>query len=274
MRLLLLVAIVMVAFAANSLLTRLALADGAIGPSTFAAIRTGSGAAALVLLVALRSGSSIRLAPDPFGAAALFLYMAGFSFAYVTLGAAAGALILFGGVQLTMFAGALLAREAIPPRRWAGAAIAMAGLGVLLIPGAGRPDVAGVVLMCAAAVGWGVYSLLGRGARDPLALTARNFAWATPAALALPLLLPDAAEATTPGVALALASGVVASAMGYALWYAVLPRLAATRAAVAQLSVPIIAALLAWPALGEVPDLRFALSAALVLGGIAISLRR
>jgi len=276
MRILLLTALTMIAFAANSVLNRLALADAAIGPAGFAAIRLGSGAAALLLLIWLRGGGlkpTLRRGyGGTLGPLMLALYVLGFSFAYVTLEAGVGALILFGGVQMTMFAGALLAREPLPANRWIGAGLAMAGLLYLLWPaGAQAPGLLGSVLMGLAAFGWGIYSLHGRKAIDPLAATAVNFALAAPFGVAALLFLPDALPIGLWGAVLAIVSGVVTSAIGYALWYTVLPRLPASIAAVAQLTVPVIALGGGIAFLGESLSLRFIIACTLVLGGVAIS---
>ena len=269
MRLFLLTSLTMLAFAANSILNRMALEDGTTGPAAFAAIRLASGALCLWLLVAARGGGWRPLL-HPAGAGSLALYVLGFSFAYVSLPAGVGALILFGGVQITMFAGALILREAVPARRWAGAGLAMCGLAWLLWPaGTEAPDPLGAVLMAAAALGWGIYSLLGRGASDPLRATAGNFILATPLGLILFALLPDGA--TAQGTVLAILSGAATSGCGYALWYAVLPALGPSRAAVAQLCVPVIAALGGLALLGEGLSLRFILASALVLGGVALA---
>jgi drug/metabolite transporter (DMT)-like permease len=275
MKLAALTMIVLVAFAANSVLNRLALLEGGLGPAAFAAIRLAAGAVVLAALVRLGNGRVPLLGKGrAVGAAALALYMLGFSFAYLTLDAGLGALILFGGVQVTMFAGAVLAREAIPPRRWAGAGVAFAGLAWLLWPeGAGAPDPLGAALMAAAALGWGVYSLAGRGVADPLAATAANFAAALPAALLTLALAADFGGATATGIVAALVSGALTSGLGYALWYAVLPRLGATRAAVAQLTVPLIAVAGGVAVLGETPTPRMLLAGAVVLGGVVLSLR-
>ncbi len=276
MRLVLLTALVMVAFAANSVLNRLALAEGDIGPAAFAAVRLGAGAAVLVALARLGGGRVPVLAPGrAVAAAALALYMLGFSFAYLWLDAGLGALILFGGVQITMFAGAVLAGERVPARRWAGAALAFGGLVWLLWPGgAGAPDPAGAALMAAAAFGWGVYSLVGRRAKDPLAETAANFVVALLPGLAALALAGDLAGATPTGIAAAVLSGAVTSGLGYALWYAVLPRLQASQAAVAQLTVPVIAIAAGAVLLAEAPTARMLMAGAVVLGGIWISLLR
>jgi drug/metabolite transporter (DMT)-like permease len=273
MRLFLLTALTMLAFAANSILNRMALEDGTTGPAAFAAIRLVAGAVCLWLLVASRSSGrrgGLRPAWHPGGAASLALYVLGFSFAYVSLPAGVGALILFGGVQITMFAGALILRDTVPARRWAGAALAFGGLVWLLWPAGGAaPDPMGAALMAAAALGWGIYSLLGRGATDPLRTTAGNFVFAAPLGLILLALLPD--TATLPGAGLAVISGAVTSGCGYALWYAVLPRLGSARAAVAQLCVPVIAAAGGLILLGEGVSLRFALASLLVLGGVLLA---
>lgn len=276
MRLFLLTALVMVAFAANSVLNRLALAQGDIGPAAFAAVRLGAGALVLAALVIARTGRVPILAPGrALSAAALALYMLGFSFAYLWLDAGLGALILFGGVQITMFAGAVLAGERVPARRWAGAWIAFGGLVWLLWPaGAESPDPVGTALMAAAALGWGIYSLAGRRPGDPLAETAANFAVALVAGLAALAVAGDLAGATPAGIAAAALSGGVTSGLGYALWYRVLPRLQASQAAVAQLAVPVIALAGGAAVLGEAPTAKMLMSGAVVLGGIWISLQR
>jgi len=264
----------MIAFAANSVINRMALVDGDTGPAAFALIRLASGAVFLFVLASWQGGGVAWRAPRRlWGAAMLALYVLGFSFAYVSLAAGVGALILFGGVQITMFAGAILGREEISQARWLGAVIAFFGLVVLLWPQAGvLPNVAGVALMAAAAVGWGVYSLLGRGVADPVGATAANFALALPVGLLVFALLPDGVAAR--GALLAVLSGAITSGAGYALWYSILPQLAASAAAVAQLTVPVIAAAGGLMLLGEPVTARFAVAALLVLGGVAISLRR
>ena len=266
MRLFLLTAVVMVAFAANSVLNRMAVGEGGIGAVEFALIRVLAGAVVLLALVAWRGrgwrGASLA------GVAGLSVYLFGFSLAYGQLDAGTGALILFGVVQVTMFVGALLAGEAVPGRRWAGAGLALAGLAVLVAP-AGASWM-GFAAMAAAGLGWGVYSLAGRGARDALAATAGNFALALIPAAGVALLAGvEFAAVTGRGVALAVVSGAVTSGLGYALWYAVLPALGAGRAAVAQLTVPLIAAAGGAVLMGEAVGWRFAVAAALVLGGVA-----
>lgn len=270
MRLVALTAVVMIAFALNSVLNRLALAgDTGTGPAAFAGLRLVSGAAILALLALRRARPPWQPRRVAMTAAALTVYVLGFSFAYVSLDTGVGALILFGGVQVTMFAGAVLTGVNVPLERWIGAGLALAGLAWMLWPeGATAPDPAGAALMTAAAVGWGSYSLLGRGAVDPLVDTARAFLAAAPVGLIALALARDGIDA--PGAALAVLSGAVTSGLGYALWYAVLPRLDAAVAALAQLTVPIIALAGGVLLLGEPATLRFAVSAALVLGGVAL----
>lgn len=270
MRLFLLTALTMLAFAANSVLNRWAVGPGHIGAVEFAALRLVSGAAMLGALVLWQRGGVVwpgargRLA----GVLGLSAYLLGFSLAYRGLDAGTGALVLFGMVQVTMFAGALVAREAVPARRWMGAGLALAGLALIAAPGvvAWGP----LALMAVAGVGWGLYSLAGRGVADPLAATAWNFMLALPVVLPLGLLSGFARPDAT-GLALAVVSGAVTSGLGYALWYAVLPRLGAARAGVAQLSVPVLAALGGAVLLAEMPGLRFWLAALLVLGGVALA---
>lgn len=274
MRLFVLVALTMVAFAANSVLNRMALAGGQIGPGGFAAIRLVAGGLALLALVRWQEGRvALGEAFRPAGAVTLLIYVLGFSYAYLTLDAGVGALILFGGVQITMFAGALIGGERPPARRWLGAAVAFGGLCWLLWPG-GRtaPDLGGAVLMVAAAVGWGLFSLIGRGVRRPTAATAAAFVMAAPIAIVVLVVHPDGQAVTGFGVQLAVVSGVLTSGLGYALWYAVLPRLAVSTAAVAQLTVPILAMAGGNVVLSEPVTARFVIAAALVLGGVALSL--
>jgi len=276
MRLFLLTALTMIAFAANSVLNRMALAGGGIDAASFGTIRLIAGAAMLAALcVILRGGLRLRGPARVAGVLSLLLYIYGFSAAYDVLDAGIGALILFGVVQITMFAGSLIAREAVPPRRWIGAALAFSGLIWLLWPGAG-PQVSVVhgLFMAAAGIGWGIYSLAGRRSTDALQGTAANFVLAAPLGLLIGLALPAGAGGTVigaQGVMLAILSGAVTSGLGYALWYSVLPGLASSVAAVAQLTVPVIAMAGGMIFLGESLSLQFVAASALVLGGVAIS---
>ena len=278
MQLIALTTLTMIAFAANSVLNRLALEAGDTGPASFAAIRLVSGALMLAGLVVWRDRglSGLRDRVGWVGPVTLALYVLGFSFAYVTLDAGVGALILFGAVQITMFAGAVMSREDIPANRWAGAVLAFGGLVWLMWPqgdvGGGAPELIGAALMVAAAVGWGLYSLIGRRSGDPLGATAVNFALAAPFGLLVWVVLPDGTGLR--GAGLAVLSGMVTSGLGYALWYRVLPGLPAAVAAIAQLSVPVIAMAGGMVFLGEAPGLRFVLAAGLVMAGVVVSLYR
>lgn len=273
MRLFLLVALTMVAFAANSVLNRVGVASGGITAELFAFIRVLAGALTLAALVLARKGS-LRARPSLWGVLGLTAYLVGFSQAYIALDAGLGALILFGGVQVTMFAGALLGGEKIPATRWAGMFMALGGL-VWLMGGVASDGVArtGVAFMCVAGLGWGIYSLIGRGVANPLQATALNFMCATPL-VALTLLGGAVAAPTGFGLTMAILSGAVTSALGYALWYTVLPRLTASLAGVAQLSVPVIATVGGVLLLGEPVTGTLVLGSLVVLGGIALSLVR
>jgi drug/metabolite transporter (DMT)-like permease len=262
-------------FAANSLLCRAALGPRLVDPATFTSVRLASGAATLALLLALARRA--RPSGGTWGSAvALFLYAAAFSLAYVRIGAGVGALLLFTAVQVTMVGWTALRRGDARPRplQVAGVAVALAGLAGLTAPGATAPALPGAALMLAAGVAWGAYSLRGRAARDPLAITAHNFLLSVPLTAALSLALARHASATATGLALAAASGALASGGGYSLWYAVVPSLGATRAAALQLAVPVLTGLGATALLGEHLTPRIAVAGTAILAGIALTLRR
>ena len=264
----LLVCAALAAFAGNSVLCRLALRDGALDAWSFTALRILSGAA-LLAPVLLRRTPDSGAAWRPAAGLALLTYALAFSFAYQSLPAGTGALILFGAVQTTMLAAGLLRGERLNARKAAGIATALAGVFVLLFPGLTAPDPLGAALMTAAGIAWGAYSLMGRHARRPVEATAKNFALA--AACCAPLLFfGNTGRAwSLAGVLFAVASGTLTSACGYVLWYAALPSMKATNAAVVQLAVPVLAACAGALLLGELPDRRLVLAAGLTLGGIA-----
>jgi drug/metabolite transporter (DMT)-like permease len=271
----------MLAFAGNSLLCRMALADPLIDPASFTAIRVLSGALALAGLVAVqaRQLSTLRAAARAGtwrGAAALFAYAIAFSFAYVTLSASTGALILFGAVQCTMIGVGLARRERLMAVQTLGAVIASGGFVYLLAPGLDAPDPVGALLMALAGLAWGIYSLIGRSAQqqthDPILATAGNFLRAVPFALAAVLPFAFTLEASLAGVLLATASGALTSGLGYALWYAALKGLAASEAAIVQLTVPVIAALGGLGFLDEPLSFRLVLASVAILGGVSIVL--
>ena len=262
--------VAMLAFAANSVLCRLALAHGSIDPASFTLVRVASGVVTLWLILAFTGRAGV-VHGSWRAAFALFAYAAAFSFAYITLSAGAGALLLFGAVQGTMLTTGLLRGERLTAPQWFGFLVALVGLTALLIPGATAPPIGGALLMLAAGVAWGAYSLLGRGAVDPLAATAGNFLRALPMAM---ILLGSAAVFGTKldqsSLVYAIASGAVASGLGYTIWYAALPGLSPAQGASVQLSVPVITALTGTITLGEAITVRLSLSSLAILGGIAL----
>ena len=265
----LLTAIAMLAFAANSLLCRLALGSRLIDAASFASVRMISGAVALGLIMLVRRPLRI-VSTDWRSVLALFAYMVLFSFAYLSLGAGTGALILFGAVQITMFGFALRAGERFSPLSWVGLSAAVLGLIFLVSPGLTAPDPLGAVLMAIAGIAWGLYSLLGRGVADPVAATAGNFIYSVPLVAAVSLLSVHDFSVSLGGLVLAIASGAVASGCGYVIWYAALPGLTAARAATVQLSVPVIAALGGVALISEQVTLRLVFASAVTLGGVAL----
>lgn len=268
-RIVFLVVVAMIAFAANSVLCRLALAQTSMDPASFTLVRMLSGAAGLGLIALVRGKA---MAGSWRGAAALLGYAAAFSFAYVSLPAGTGALLLFGAVQATMVIAGLVRGEHPLPVQWFGLGLAVIGLTVLVAPGVSAPPPVGAGLMLASGIAWGLYSILGRSAGDAIAVNAGNFARAVPLALAplAGMAVAGRLEVPAMGLAYAVLSGAVASGLGYALWYQVLPQLTAARAASVQLSVPVITALGAVALLGETISLRLVLASAAVLGGIAL----
>jgi len=272
-RLFVLTALTMAAFAANSLLTRGALGHDLIDAPSFTLIRLATGAVALFMLVRARGGASSEHGSWS-SALALAGYAVAFTIAYTRIGASVGALLLFGAVQGTMIGSGLVRGDRPLARDWVGLILAMAGPVWLTVPGATAPDITGAMLMIAAGACWGAYSIAGRRARDPLAGTAGNFWRATVlAVLALGALI-DASRATWAGVGMATASGAVASGLGYTIWYTALPALGAWRGALVQLTVPILTGLGAAAFLGESISQRLVIAAVLVTTGVAMSLRR
>ncbi len=264
----------MLAFAANSLLCRAALRGDGIDAASFTAIRLATGAAVLVAFATARS-TGVRGEGGWASALALAGYAAAFSFAYLEISAAAGALILFGSVQLTMIVGGLLRGVHPSTRQWGGWLVAVSGLVIINAPGLDPPSPRGAASMTAAGIAWGVYSLRGNGVTRPLLATAGNFARTLPIAVLLVCVaFATRAHATAEGVVLASASGAIASGLGYSLWYAAVPSLGSTRAALVQLSVPVITALSAVVLLGEELRTNVLLGGAAIVGGLALALVR
>lgn len=274
MKLFLLTALTMTAFACNSLLNRVGIANYDMDPMMFAVIRTVAGAAMLSALLLFRRRVPAFGRNQIAGAVALAAYMVGFSWAYLTLGAGLGALILFGVLQVVIFGFAVTKGQDIPALRWVGAVIALVGLAILLWPtGVAAVPLTGACAMVLAGIAWAAYTLLGQGAPDALAASAGNFVLCVPL-VALALLGGWGGTMSLEGVAIAVIAGAVTSGLGYALWYWVLPDIPTTIAAIAQLSVPVIAVAAGVLLLDEMLSARIVIAGALVLGGIAVSLVR
>ena len=268
-RIIILTSLAMIAFAGNSLLCRVALKHTRIDPASFTTIRLISGAIMLWLVVRTshraHSGSGNWMS-----AFALFVYAAGFSFAYVSLPAASGALLLFGAVQATMIGRGIWTGERFQKLQLAGLLLALGGLVGLLLPGLSAPPLFGSLLMLGAGVAWGIYSLRGKGAGDPTNVTAGNFLRAVPISAALSITMFNNISLDSAGVWYAISSGALASGIGYAIWYTAVPALKATNAATVQLSVPVIAAVGGIVFLAEPITLRLTVASAAILGGIAL----
>jgi drug/metabolite transporter (DMT)-like permease len=268
-RVLTLTALAMLAFAGNSLLCRLALADTTIDAGSFTSVRIISGALTLWLIVQLRSGSQ-GLAGNWPSAAALFAYAAGFSLAYIQLSAATGALLLFGAVQATMIGYGFWKGDRLRGWQIVGFVCAILGLVALLLPGLSAPPLHSAALMVGAGIAWGIYSLRGRGAGDPTSATAGNFVRAVPFTAVLSFIMLSQFSLDVAGVSYAIASGALTSGLGYAIWYTALKGLKATSAATVQLSVPVIATIGGALLLGEHVTARIVVASVAILGGIAL----
>jgi drug/metabolite transporter (DMT)-like permease len=258
----------MLAFAGNSLLCRVALKNTGIDAASFTLLRIAAGAVVLWLITRLRG--AVAGIGNWWSALALTVYAAAFSFAYIALPAATGALLLFGAVQITMIGRGLWLGERLRNRQTAGFVLAVGGLVGLLLPGLAAPPFAAAALMLIAGIAWGIYSLRGKGAGDATKVTAGNFLRAVPIAVLLSVLNVKSVMLDVAGIGFAIMSGVLTSGLGYAIWYSVLPELKATTAATVQLSVPVIAALGGYILLAEPLTLRSILASLAILGGIAL----
>jgi drug/metabolite transporter (DMT)-like permease len=265
----------MVCFAANSLLCRLALAPRLVDAATFTTLRVLSAAAMLCLLVWMQRRRVPRLdRANRLSIVSLFAYFIFFSLAYLRLDAGSGALILIGAVQLTMFGVAFLEDERFSASQWTGLAVALSGFIYLVLPGASAPDPLGAVLMAISGIAWGCFSLLARGASDPVETNASNIVACLLPAAVVSLLAVNHFEVTTTGVLVAIVSGGIATGLGYVVWYLALRGLPATHAATVQLSVPALVAIGGVAFLSEPITMRVLVASAMMLGGIGLVLQR
>lgn len=273
MRIVILTSLTLIAFAANSLLCRLALGGNLIDPVSFTALRLVSGAVALAIIS--RAAPESQAPKNTSGAWAsgfvLFAYAIAFSLAYVSLSAGTGALILFGTVQLTMISAALRSGENVGLAQWLGLAAAIGGLAYLAFPGLSAPDPIGALLMCLAGIAWGMYSIRGKSVSAPVSMTAENFLRSAPMALIASAAGLSSAHLAPFGILLALISGVITSGLGYVLWYKALRGLTTTQASVAQPLVPVLAAIGGVAFLSEQMSMRLVIASALILGGVAVA---
>jgi drug/metabolite transporter (DMT)-like permease len=271
----LLTAVAMVAFAANSVLNRLALAEGEADALSYTGIRLASGALTLAALLILRGAGPRRgrIGGSTGGALALGLYAVTFSYAYLQLAAGTGALLLFAAVQFGMLGWAIGTGERPGATEWAGFGVAILFLVLLVMPGLAAPDPLGALLMVVAGLAWAAYTLIGRASAAPVGDTAGNFLRCLPVAVLM--ILPGIVMQTigAAGWLLAIASGALASGLGYAIWYSVLPALERSTAAYVQLSVPALAAMGGVLFVAEPLTLRIALCSVGILGGVALALR-
>lgn len=276
MRTVWLTAITMIFFAANSLLARLALRGGEIDGGSYTAVRIIGGAAALAALIALRKGGVRTIATNGSlrAALALFAYAIAFSMAYLSLDAGTGALILFAAVQITMLGAGIARGERPRVWEWIGLAVAFSGLVYLVLPGLSAPSPVGVVLMAVSGISWGLYSLEARSFRSPIDATAGNFVRASPLALIafITVWAVGRPHASRTGIALATVSGAITSGLGYVIWYTALKGLRTSRAAIVQLTVPVLAGIGGVLFLGERLTVKLVLSASIILGGVALAL--
>ena len=261
----------LIAFAANSVICRLALKDGAIDPGLFTSIRLFSGAAVLIALVFLSKDSRYEKSKGSWTSAArLFLDAAAFSYAYVSLETGIGALIIFGVVQITMIASSLISGYRMNGIECLGIFLALAGFLYLLVPGASAPSLSGFILMSLSGIGWGIYSLRGKNSKHPLVDTAYNFLRSLPFLILLLYFLAQESNYSTKGILLALLSGIVTSGIGYTIWYVALRGLNSIQASIVQLLVTVMASIGGILFVGEIVSFRLMVSSLMILGGILL----
>ncbi|SBS29220.1 putative inner membrane transporter yiJE [Marinomonas aquimarina] len=269
----LLTTLALIAFAANSVLTRMALAEPLLDAASFTIIRLLSGSVVLMLILAYRFRGASPAKGSWLSSLMLFVYALGFSYAYLLLETGTGALILFGMVQITMVLASLIKGQRLAKLEWLGITIAFTGFVYLVWPEVSTPSLSGVLLMSLAGIAWGIYTLRGRASKSPLADTAYNFTRTLPLLMMLALLSLSQLELSYQGLILAVLSGAIASGLGYTVWYSVLAHLSATQAGVLQLLVPVIAALGGVLFVAEPISLRLMLAALLILGGIYLVIK-
>ena len=261
----------LLAFAGNSVLCRLALNDDVIDAASFTSIRLFSGIVFLLLIVLIKTNKKINIKDGSWSSSFfLFLYAITFSYAYITLETGAGALILFGSVQITMIVFSLIKGRRLLLIEWFGLIFAFLGLIVLLLPGASAPSLSGFALMVFSGMAWGFYTLMGKNSQKPLIDTANNFLRTLPFVVLVSLLTFDSIQLSNQGIMLAIVSGAITSGLGYAIWYSALAGLTVTQAAVVQLTVPIIAAFGGILFSNEIITLKLVISSLLVLGGVLV----
>jgi len=260
----------LIAFAANSVLCRLALGDRTIDASSFTVIRLLSGAIVLFLIIKIKNKSEVSTKGSWSASLMLFLYAITFSFAYITLDTGTGALILFGSVQITMIFLSILSGNRLHVTEWLGVMVSFLGFVYLVLPGITTPSMFGFMLMTVAGIAWGIYTLKGKGSTNPVIDTAYNFLRTIPFVIILAVLAFNKMSYSSTGILLAVLSGAIASGIGYAIWYSALRGLSTVQAAVVQLLVPVIAALGGVIFVSEAITLRLTVSAMLILGGILL----
>ena len=260
----------LIAFAANSVLCRLALGDRTIDASSFTVIRLLSGAIVLFLIIKIKNKSEVSTKGSWSASLMLFLYAITFSFAYITLDTGTGALILFGSVQITMIFLSILSGNRLHVTEWLGVMVSFLGFVYLVLPGITTPSMFGFMLMTVAGIAWGIYTLKGKGSTNPVIDTAYNFLRTIPFVIILAVLAFNKMSYSSTGILLAVLSGAIASGIGYAIWYSALRGLSTVQAAVVQLLVPVIAAFGGVIFVSEAITLRLTVSAMLILGGILL----
>lgn len=277
MKVFLLTSLAMLAFAANSIIGRMALIENAdsasIDAASYTSIRLLSGAFVLLLILIVRKSELKIKNINTISAFMLFTYAICFSFSYINIATGTGALILFGSVQLTMILAGVIKGDYPGIRATGGTVIAFSGLIYLLLPGVSAPPFNSAVLMAIAGIAWGIYSIRGRSIKNPLVATSWNFIGTLPLVLLTTVLFHNESHITNKGIFLAILSGALASGIGYAIWYSALPYLSAMRAATVQLTVPLIAAIGGLILLSETVTLRLIIASTAVLGGIYLTIK-